>query len=399
MDHVSRASFRAASNRILRSPPAIAAAGLLSLLLAMGIGRFAFTALLPQMRDEGLLDIGSGGLLAAMNYLGYLAGALWAAFSRNADARQRLLGGLLASVATTFAMGFEPGFAVWCVLRFVSGVASAAVYVYATGIVLRSLAELGAAGWSALHYMGVGSGIVVSALVAQAMAGGGGALPGWRTLGWLAGAAALLVAWVLLPLGRHGPTSKPVAGALPAAPPPLGWLAAAYGLAGFGYIVNATFLPLLLRGQSGTAGAALTGWLLVGLAALPATAFWVRLSFRQGVYPVLIAATLVQAAGVALPVLVDGVPAAMAGAVLLGGTFMGIAGLSQWLARVPDPQATVRRIGFITACYGVGQIVGPLLVAARGRDADFAMPVLSAAAALLASAVLLEISRRRERLG
>lgn len=75
----------------------------------------------------------------------------------------------------------------------------------------------------------------------------------------------------------------------------------------------------------------------------------------------------------ALPVLVDGVPAAMAGAVLLGGTFMGIAGLSQWLARVPDPQATVRRIGFITACYGVGQIVGPLLVAVRGRDAGFAM--------------------------
>jgi len=86
-------------------------------------------------------------------------------------------------------------------------------------------------------------------------------------------------------------------------------------------------------------------------------------------------------------------------AVLLGGTFMGIAGLSQWLARVPDPQATARRIGFITACYGVGQIVGPLLVAVRGRDAGFAMPVLSAAVALLASAVLLEISRRRERLG
>lgn len=178
----------------------------------------------------------------------------------------------------------------------------------------------------------------------------------------------------------------------------MGWLAAAYGLAGFGYIVNATFLPMLLRSQSGTAGAALTGWLAVGLAALPATAFWVRLSFRWGVYQALISATLVQAVGVALPVLVDGVPAAMAGAVMLGGTFMGIAGLAQWLARVPDAQATARRIGFITACYGVGQIAGPLLVAAQGRDAGFAMPVLAAAAALLLSAGLLEVSRRRERL-
>ena len=380
------------------TPALIAVAGLLALLLAMGIGRFAFTALLPQMRDEGFLDIGSGGLLAAMNYLGYLAGALWTAFSRQANGPRRLLGGLLASVATTLAMGFEPGFAGWCGLRLVSGVASAVVYVYATGIVLRSLADAGAAGRSALHYMGVGSGIVVSALVAQSMADGGGALLGWRWLGALAGIDALGVAAVLVPLGRRGvaPTASTASAQAPL--PPMGWLAAAYGLAGFGYIVNATFLPLLLRSQSGTAGAALGGWLAVGLAALPATAFWVRLSFRWGVYQALISATLVQALGVALPVLVDGVPAAMAGAVMLGGTFMGIAGLAQWLARVPDAQATARRIGFITACYGVGQIAGPLLVAAQGRDAGFTMPVLAAACALLLSAALLEVSRRRERL-
>lgn len=384
---------------VLSSPPAIAAAGLLALLLAMGIGRFAFTALLPRMRDEGLLDIDSAGLMAAMNYLGYLAGALWAAFSRKADPARRLTAGLVASVLTTLAMGMDLGFGGWCALRFVSGVASAAVYVYATGIVLRSLADAGAAGWSAFHYMGVGAGIAVSATVAQRL--GDGALAGWRALGLLAGLAALAVGAVLVPRGHKasgagGAGAAPVA---PAAPPGLGWLAAAYGLAGFGYIVNATFLPTILRSQAGTADAALTGWLTVGLAALPATALWVRLSFRCGVYPVLIAATLIQAVGVALPVLVAGVPAALAGAALLGGTFMGIAGLAQWLARVPDPHLTARRIGLITACYGVGQIAGPLLVALRGRDAGFALPVLLAAAALVLSALLLEVSRRRERLG
>ncbi|WP_284186722.1 YbfB/YjiJ family MFS transporter, partial [Zoogloea oryzae] len=181
---------------VLSSPPVIAAAGLLSLLLAMGIGRFAFTALLPQMRDDGLVDIGSAGLLAAMNYLGYLAGALWAAFSRNADPARRLAGGLVASVLTTLAMSVDLGFGGWCALRFVSGVASAAVYVYATGIVLRSLADVGAAGWSALHYMGVGAGIVTSAIVAQQLAGG--ALVGWRMLGLVAGVAALVVGAVLV---------------------------------------------------------------------------------------------------------------------------------------------------------------------------------------------------------
>lgn len=378
-------------------PPLIAAAGLLALMLAMGIGRFGFTALLPQMRDDGLLDLGGAGVMAAMNYLGYLAGALWTAFSTRADASRRLVVGVLASVASTVAMGVHLGFAGWCALRFVSGVASAVVYVYATGIVLRGLAERGAAGWSALHYMGVGCGIVVSALVAQGL-GAGDALGGWRALGAVATVAALGVAAVLAPHGRSAPGTPTDATAAGAAPP-LGWLAAAYGLAGFGYIVNATFLPTLLRGESGTAGAAMAGWLVVGLAALPATALWVRLSFRRGVYPVLMAATLIQAVGVALPVLVDGVAAAMTGAALLGGTFMGIAGLAQWLARVPDARLTARRIGLITACYGVGQIAGPLLVAVRGRDAGLALPVLLAAGALVLSAALLEVSRRRERLG
>ncbi len=378
-------------------PLSIAVAGFLALLLAMGIGRFAFTALLPQMRDEGLLDVASGGLLAASNYLGYLAGALWAAFSRRANAARRLLAGLAVSVVTTLAMGLELGFPLWCGLRFLSGVASAAVYVYATGIVLRSLAACQAAGWSGLHYMGVGSGIVVSALLARHMTVVGSALEGWRWLGVVAALGAMVVAAVLAPLGRQELPVDRADGA-GASGPPMGWLAAAYGLAGFGYIVNATFLPLMLRGQAGTASAALDGWLVVGLAALPATLFWVRLSFRWGVYPALICATLVQAVGVALPVLVDGVAAAMAGAALLGATFMGIAGLSQWLARVPDPRATARRIGLITACYGVGQVFGPLLVALRGPGGGFAMPVLTASVALLCSAVLLELSRRRERL-
>lgn len=394
MRHLSRSL--AGLPRLPRPLP-IAVAGFLALLLAMGIGRFGFTALLPQMRDEGLLDVASGGLLAASNYLGYLAGALWAAFSRRANAARRLLAGLVVSVVTTLAMGLALGFPLWCGLRFLSGVASAAVYVYATGIVLRSLAACQAAGWSGLHYMGVGSGIVVSALLAWHMTVVGSTLEGWRWLGVVAALGAMVVAAVLAPLGRpESPVDR--ADGAGASGPPMGWLAAAYGLAGFGYIVNATFLPLMLRGQAGTASAALDGWLVVGLAALPATLFWVRLSFRWGVYPALISATLVQAVGVALPVLVDGVAAAMVGAALLGATFMGIAGLSQWLARVPDPRATARRIGLITACYGVGQVFGPLLVALRGPGGGFAMPVLTASVALLCSAVLLELSRRRERL-
>lgn len=370
-------------------------------MLAMGIGRFAYTALLPQMHEEGLLTYSGGALLAGANYVGYLAGALWAAFSRSANPVQRLVGGLILSVVTTLAMGFDLGFALWCAVRFIAGIASALVYVYATGIVLRRLMAVGAPGWSTLHFMGVGSGITVSALIAQTMLDGHGhAANGWWWLSAIALAAALCAAGGLIPVGRSALSATETAAlqAHAATSRPFGWLTASYGLAGFGYIVNMTFMPVMLRGNSGTSAAALTGWLVVGIAAIPATALWIRMALRRGTYQTLIACTLVQAIGVALPVLVPGVTAALIGAALLGGTFMGIAGLAQWLARMPDPQDSARRIAYLTVFYGVGQIAGPLLVAALGRGSDFTLPVLLAAGALIVSAALLEVSRRIERL-
>lgn len=388
----------------------VAVAGLLALAAAMGIGRFAYTALLPQMRESGLVSLGQGGVLAASNYLGYLIGALWAAFSRQANAPRRLLLGLLVSVVTTLAMSLPLGTGAWNGIRLVSGIASAFVYVYATGIVLRYLGAVRAVGWSALHYVGVGVGISLSAWGAQWMLASGDALTGWAVLGAVAAVVGALAAVVLARADRGAAAlaASAMASNAPAAAgrhearastaPPLPWLAASYGLAGFGYIVNATFLPLMLRGQSGMADSALVGWLLVGLAAIPATAIWVRAGLRWGTYPALMACTALQAFGVALPVLAQGQLAAMSGAVLLGATFMGIAGLAQWLARTPDAQTTARRIGLMTACYGAGQIVGPLLAAWLATDDDFTVPVLLAALALLLSLCCIEVSRRRERL-
>ena len=252
-------SSAAGELRVVVSHALFAASGMLALLLAMGIGRFAFTALLPQMRDEGLLTLGGGAILAAANYLGYLAGALWTAFSRGANPVSRLVGGLLGSVATTLLMGLDLGLGAWCGVRFAAGVASAAVYVYSTGIVLRRLMAVGAPGWSALHYLGVGCGITVSALFGQVMMDHGSAGGGWFGLGSVAALAAVCAAAGLLPAGRRAlsATENAAVQADAAVPKPLTWMAISYGLAGFGYIVNMTFLPVMLRGDSGTAGAAL----------------------------------------------------------------------------------------------------------------------------------------------
>ena len=57
-------------------PRNVALAGLVSLAVAMGIGRFAFTPLLPMMLHDGVLDLAAGSWLASANYLGYLVGAV-----------------------------------------------------------------------------------------------------------------------------------------------------------------------------------------------------------------------------------------------------------------------------------------------------------------------------------
>src|SRR5213593_3702616 len=107
----------------------IALAGLAALAVAMGIGRFAFTPMLPMMQADSGLSLIAGGWLASANYLGYLFGALSAGFFRRSGRVIRL--GLLLIAGTTLAMGITHQTAVWAALRLAAGMASAWVVVLA----------------------------------------------------------------------------------------------------------------------------------------------------------------------------------------------------------------------------------------------------------------------------
>src|SRR5215467_15661093 len=106
-----------------RSPSTIAFRGLLALAVAMGIGRFAFTPILPMMQEDAGVTIAQGGWLASANYLGYLVGAL-SAMGSGLGQRFAIRAGLLAIAAATLAMAFTGSFATWMILRALPGVAS-----------------------------------------------------------------------------------------------------------------------------------------------------------------------------------------------------------------------------------------------------------------------------------
>ena len=117
--------------------PAMQAAliGMAGLAAAMGIGRFAFTPMLPLMQLHDLVSLRQGSYLASANYVGYLLGASLL-FAFNPLPARAAKFGLAAVAASTLAMAFTSSFASWLVLRLIAGVASAFVLVGVSGLSL-----------------------------------------------------------------------------------------------------------------------------------------------------------------------------------------------------------------------------------------------------------------------
>ncbi|HEY0823354.1 MAG TPA: YbfB/YjiJ family MFS transporter [Ramlibacter sp.] len=362
-------------------PPAaaIALAGLVSLAVAMGIGRFAFTPLLPIMLAERSVTLAGASLLASANYLGYLLGALactfqpwiWRRFgwAAGVDAPRMVRGGLVATALLTFGMALHLP-ALWPLLRFAAGVASAVVFLYTSGWCLEQLARRELPAMGALIYVGPGAGIVASGLAASGLVWlQAPAAAGWVTFAVLAG---LLTAWVwrvfdarrALPAApASGGPGAAIAGGVRAGRTEMGLLALAYGLAGIGYIITATFLPVIAR-------QALPGspwldlfWPLFGAGVMLGAIGASRLRAAADLRLRLAACYAIQAAGVAASLVSPTLAGFAVGSLLLGLPFTAITFFAMQEARRIRAQQATSYMGLLTAMYGLGQIAGPPLAA------------------------------------
>jgi len=149
------------------SAAGIAFGGLLALAVAMGIGRFAFTPMLPVMQADVGLTVEAGGWLASANYAGYLIGAL-AATRLHVAPMRAILGGLLAIAITTLAMGFTHFFAEWVIWRTAAGIASAFVLVHISAWSVQRLAALQRPALGGVVFAGVGIGVAGAGLLCLA---------------------------------------------------------------------------------------------------------------------------------------------------------------------------------------------------------------------------------------
>ncbi|BCI79565.1 MFS transporter [Mycolicibacterium sp. TY66] len=357
-----------------------------ALAAAMGIGRFAYTPILPLMTGHAGLTGPAAGQLATANYVGYLIGAVGAAVSpRLARSVAVCRASLVILVATLAAMTLSTNVIEWGALRLVAGIASALVFVIAVNTLMDHGHRAHHAGWA---FSGVGIGIALSAALP--------ATKDWHVAWWAAaGLAALLsaFAWHLHP-GTSGDIPKAPAGQQGSARGPLALLMASYSLEGVGYIIAGTFLVAAVAQQApGGLGSAV--WLLVGLAAAPSAALWARFTGRFSYAALLVAALLLQAAGIAGAGL-GNEATALFGAILFGGTFIGISTLALAAGRALQFPGAV---ALLTTGYSVGQIVGPVAVAPLLHN-GFQQALLAGAAVVLVAALaalLMWISGRQPR--
>lgn len=379
-----------------RHATGVALGGLIALAAGMGIGRFVYTPVLPFMEAALGLTKPQAGIIASVNFLGYLLGALAAASSALPGSRRRwLFGALGVSAVTTGAMGLTTSMAVFLSLRFFGGVASAFVLVFASALVLDRLAAAGRPGLSAIHFAGVGVGIAMSALLVSGLSAGGA---DWQAM-WIASGAVALVALAALLwlVPNELEVARPVAAAKSTGVERrLVALIVAYGLFGFGYVITATFISTMVRTVPELRSIEPVIWLVVGLAGIPSIALWTWIGRRMGNDRSFALACIVEAIGVALSVMTTNAAVVVVAGVLLGGTFMGITALGFIYARDITQGDPRRSLAFMTAAFGLGQMIGPTFAGVTYRFGDsFLLPSLVATVALLVAAGLAMTLRPR----
>jgi predicted MFS family arabinose efflux permease len=350
---------------------------------AMGIGRFAYTPILPLMTAQTALSPQAASALATANYVGYLAGALAGTASpRLARSAVAWRVSLTVLVLTLAAMPLLPNTIGWLVLRTVAGFASAVVFVIAVNSMMEHLPPH-LPGWG---FGGVGIGIALSGAVVLTLP----AEAGWQGAWWTSAALAAVLAAGAWRMRGRSPSAD-------SAPRVLStrranrWFAVlfvSYTLEGIGYIVAGTFLVAAIK-QTSAGWLGNGAWLFVGLAAVPSAALWAWLCARWSHPTLLAGALLLQAFGIALPAVAPGPVAALVGAILFGATFIGVSTMALAAGRLLGFPGAV---ALLTSGYSVGQIVGPVAVTPLLHQ-GFSHALLVAALVVFASAVVAALLR------
>jgi predicted MFS family arabinose efflux permease len=360
--------------------------------VGLGIGRFAYSLVLPDMRDSLGWSYSAVGFMNTINAVGYLAGALIASkLIKRFGLAAAVRWGTLACVVSLALCATSGNFVVLSFARLLGGVGAAIAFV-ASGALAAMIAQSRperANFLLSLFYAGPGLGILSSGLIAPFVLQTCG--PGsWWIVWWVMTllAVAMTIPLLLAPIDTRADIAGAATPTKFAIVPVLIYLAG-YFLFGAGYIAYMTFMIAYVRDAGGGAVAQSAFWCVIGASAFVTPWVWRGVLARNsgGVSTAIILG--VNAAGAALPLFGHSTAWLAASALVFGVSFFAVVGSTTAFVRFNYPPAAwPTAIAAMTIAFGVGQTLGPTATGAITDALGSLSYALNAGAAMLALAAM-----------
>ncbi|MDY3201001.1 MAG: YbfB/YjiJ family MFS transporter [Arcobacter sp.] len=350
-------------NRLLNKDDnlSILIAGIFAIIVGIGVARFAFTSLIPSMLQD-YLDITFAGILASLNFAGYLTGSILSVFIKDINQKVVLFRiGLVLAILTTFVLGFSTNETYWIIARIIAGFAGAMALVVGSAIVMTKLKIESKTKAMGIHFSGIGFSILTTDLINRYILSSGGTWQeSWKVLA-IFGAILSIYSIYILSFDKEVKQNVvkhkfdisifTIFVIL---------LIMAYFTEGVGFVVQGTFLPDIINNLPGLAGYGNLTWTLVGLAGIPSCIIWMRLAHKYGSINIIIIALLIQMVGILIPTFTNNIYLNLLSGIFYGGTFIGLVALFMNLGGQLAKHNPVVLMGALTTSYGIGQVIAPL---------------------------------------
>jgi len=340
---------------------AILLAGILSIIVAIGVARFVFTSLLPFMLND-FLTITFAGILASINYAGYLSGSIFATLIKDINTKVKYFRiGMVLCLISSFTLGISDNYLIWGISRIVAGFGSALVLVVGSAIVMTKLKMENKTKAMGIHFSGIGFSILVTDLITRVFFLYEKVWNGaWIVLSIFGLVIAIYSVYILsfdkevkLNVVKHKFDISLFS-------PFVILLIVAYFTEGIGFVVQATFLPDIINSLEGLEGYGSFTWTLVGFAGIPSCIIFMTLAHKFGSVNIIILAMLIQIVGILVSTFTTNIYLNLFSGVLYGGTFVGLVALFMNLGGKLAGKNPIILMGALTTSYGMGQVIAPL---------------------------------------
>ena len=334
--------------------------GIAALTIAIGIGRFSYTPILPYMISELNLTTTEAGLIASSNYLGYLLGSLIPIFPQfPKNIRSIFIYSIFISIISLFAMGLTNTFEIFILIRFIHGVFSAFVLILGTSLIVSHVQKEGKIFLGTAHFSGVGLGMALSAIVVSYL---GFLNFKWNELWFSIGILAIILSFQIIKFTpiqkaevKYNLKSKNKTN--------LGFslITISYGLYGFGYVAFGTFISTMSRLTPGLEKTEPYVWFVVGVTGIPSVFFWNWFGSKIGNDIGLFLANLILGLGVLFSVLINNEFGIFISCILFGLSFVPITSMCLLEGQKRFSGSFIVSTAILTFSFSIGQMIGPYL--------------------------------------